>query len=149
MTYLYQKRGIWYLGWPDTSGRRRQHSLRTRDHQMAQVLEDMDEVICYVKNDHLGFVIPYTLNGDQRHYYADFLVRLDDGHGSEDPLSLIVEVTGARGEEKEAKVATARTLGVSAVNNAGTWGRWAFIEVTDPWDAKSAVCRALRDPGDE
>ncbi len=28
---------------------------------------------------------------------------------------------------------------VPAVNNAGTWGRWAFIEITDPWDAKNTI----------
>jgi hypothetical protein len=33
---------------------------------------------------------------------------------------------------KEAKVSTAKALWVPAVNNAGTWGRWGFIEIRDP-----------------
>ena len=41
----------------------------------------------------------------------DFIVRLSDGHGPDDPLNLIVEVSGQKdgkiGEEKAAKVATA------------------------------------------
>jgi type III restriction enzyme len=110
------------------------------EQKMAQVLEDeVPEVISYVKNQNLGFFIPYTINGDQRHYQPDFLVRLDDGRGRENPLSLIVEVSGQRDREKEAKVTTARTLWVPAVNNAGTWGRWAIVEITDPWDAVQTI----------
>lgn len=109
------------------------------EQKMAQTLEDMDEVVCYVKNQNLGFLIPYTVSGDQRNYMPDFIVRLDDGHGREDPLSLIVEVSGERDADKAAKVATARNLWVPAVNNAATWGRWAFVEISDPWDAKCTI----------
>ena len=30
-------------------------------------------------------------------------------------------------------MATARTLWVPAVNNHGGFGRWAFVEIDDPW----------------
>lgn len=43
-----------------------------------------------------------------------------------------------------AKVATARTLWVPAVNNHGGFGRWDFIEVSDPWDAANAIRNFLR-----
>jgi type III restriction enzyme len=117
------------------------------EQKMAQALEDMPEVIAYVKNHNLGFLIPYTLNGDQRHYMPDFIVRLDDGRGSEDPLNLLVEVTGERKKDKAAKVATARNLWIPAVNNAATWGRWAFIEISDPWDAKNTISAYVRKGG--
>ena len=113
------------------------------EQKMAQTLEDMDEVVSYVKNHNVGFLIPYTINGDHRNYTPDFIVRLDDGHGRDDPLNLIVEVSGQKtgkiGKEKAAKVAAARNLWVPAVNNAGTWGRWAFVEIDDPWDAMTAI----------
>jgi hypothetical protein len=32
--------------------------------KLAQELEDMPEVFAYVKNQSLGFTIPYTVNGD-------------------------------------------------------------------------------------
>jgi predicted nucleotidyltransferase len=48
-------------------------------------------------------------------------------------------VSGLRDKDKVAKVATARTLWVPAVNHHGGFGRWAFVEVTDPWDAESAI----------
>ena len=43
--------------------------------KIAQVLESMSSVTAYVKNDHLGFAVPYTLDGEQRSYLPDFLVR--------------------------------------------------------------------------
>jgi type III restriction enzyme len=109
------------------------------EQKMAQTLEDMPEVIRYVKNDHLGFYIPYAINGQRKNYVADFIVHLDDGHGPDDPLQLIIEVSGQPGKKKAAKTSTAETLWVPSVNNAGEWGRWAFIEITDPWDAANQI----------
>ena len=54
-------------------------------------------------------------------------------------LNLIVEVSGEPKPEKAAKVETARTLWVPAVNNHGGFGRWAFLEISDPWDAKNTI----------
>lgn len=50
-----------------------------------------------------------------------------------------LEVTGEKKKDKAAKVATAQTLWVPAVNNHGGIGRWAFLEIADPWDARSAL----------
>ncbi len=46
------------------------------EQKMASALEEMDEVICYVKNQNLGFSIPYTINGEERNYYPDFIARI-------------------------------------------------------------------------
>ena len=107
------------------------------EQKMAQALEEMDEVICYVKNHNLGFTIPYTLNGEDRNYIPDFIVRVHAG--DEEPLNLIIEVTGEKKKDKAAKVSTARNLWVPAVNNHGGFGRWAFLEISDPWDAKNTI----------
>jgi hypothetical protein len=82
--------------------------------KLAHDLEDMTEVLAYVKNQNLGFTIPYAINNVEHQYYPDFLIRIDDGHGKDDPLNLILEVTGERKQEKEAKTATARTFWVPA-----------------------------------
>ncbi len=113
------------------------------EQKMAQTLEDMDEVVCYVKNQNLGFTIPYTLNGEEHNYIPDFIARIKDGNGKTDLLNLIIEVTGEKERDKEAKVGTARALWVPAVNNHGGFGRWAFVEINDPWDAMSAIRNAL------
>jgi type III restriction enzyme len=113
--------------------------------KLAQVFEDeMPEVISYVKNFQLGFAIPYTLDGEERNYLPDYLLRVDDGHGQDDLLNLIVEVTGERKKDKAAKVSTARTLWIPAVNNHAAYGRWAFVEITDPWDAKNTLRAAIK-----
>ncbi len=110
----------------------------------ALALENLPEVLAYVKNQSLGFTIPYTLGGEEKKYIPDFLVLVDDGRGRDDLLHVIVEVTGARREDKQVKVDTARRLWVPAVNNHGGYGRWRFIEVEDPWYAETQIREELR-----
>ena len=50
-----------------------------------------------------------------------------------------MEVTGEKKKDKAAKVATARALWVPAVNNHGGFGRWAFLEIADPWNAQNLI----------
>jgi len=120
------------------------------EQKLAQTLEDMDEVVSYVKNQGLGFAIPYTYNGEESNYIPDYLVRIRDAPGQE--MTLIIEVTGQRKKDKEAKVSTARNLWVPAVNNHASaslstgsgFGRWAFLEIQDPWDAQNLIRAFLR-----
>lgn len=113
----------------------------TWEQKMAQVLENMDEVVSYVKNHGLNFTIPYLLNGDEKNYVPDFIVHIKNGDGA--IVNLIVEVTGEKKKEKAVKVATARNCWIPAVNNHGGYGRWGFIEITDPWDAMNTIRKAL------
>jgi type III restriction enzyme len=108
------------------------------EQKMATVLEDMPEVLAYVKNQSLGFSIPYVLEGDARQYIPDFLVHLRIP-GIEEPLNLILEVSGEKRKDKAAKVETARNLWVPAINNHGGFGKWAFLEITDPWDSVGLI----------
>jgi len=118
--------------------------------KMAETLEEMDEVVHYVKNHNLGFIIPYTLDGEEHGYIPDYIVRLRlpspsqgeaaEGVGEgEGVLNLILEVSGEARKDKAAKVATARNLWVPAINNHGGYGRWLFLEISDPWDAKNTI----------
>ncbi len=104
------------------------------EQKMAQVLEAMDEVLAYAKNHNLGFTIPYVLGSEERSYTPDYIVHVDDGQVP--PLNLILEVSGAARRDKAAKVSTARNLWVPAVNTHGGFCRWAFLEISDPWDAE-------------
>jgi len=97
-------------------------------------------VTAYFKNHNVGFTIPYTHNGDNRNYHPDF-VALVRKNGIE--RHLILEVTGQKRPDKEAKVAAARNLGVPAVNNHEAFGRWAFLEITDPWNAGNDISAFL------
>jgi type III restriction enzyme len=117
------------------------------EQKLAHALEEMPEVVCYVKNQSLGFSIPYALDGQNRNYFPDFIVRVRDRYAQEhgdgedgaNLLNLLIEVTGEKKKDKAAKVATARNLWVPAVNNHGGFGRWAFLEISDPWDAEGTV----------
>ncbi|MBS1717343.1 MAG: DEAD/DEAH box helicase family protein [Armatimonadetes bacterium] len=107
--------------------------------KLAETLETMPEVVRYVKNQNLGFTIPYTIDGAQRNYFPDFIAVIRDREDPEDLLHLIIEVTGEKKKEKEAKVETAKSLWVPAVNNHGGLGRWGFIEIQDPWETRRLI----------
>ena len=96
---------------------------------VCEKLEGMVEVRAYAKNQGIGFRIPYTCDGRAGNYYPDLIVKIDDGHGDDDLLNLILEVSGQKKKEKDAKVQTTKTLWVPGVNNLGTFGRWTFLEI--------------------
>jgi type III restriction enzyme len=67
----------------------------------------------------------------------DFIVLVDDGHGAEDLLHLIVEIKGYRREDAKEKKATMENYWVPGVNNLGTYGRWAFAEFTEVYQIEA------------
>lgn len=109
------------------------------EQKVAQTLEEIDAVVRYAKNEGLGFTIPYAIEGTEKNYIPDFIACIDDGHGVDDLLNLIIEVSGEARKDKAAKVSTARSLWIPAVNNHGGFGRWSFIEVADHWSAESLI----------
>ena len=102
--------------------------------EFARVAEQHPNVISYVKNQGLGLEIPYKDGSMARAYIPDFIVQIDDGHGTDDPLNLIVEVKGYRRENVKLKSETMRTQWVPGVNNLGAFGRWAFEEFNDVFE---------------
>lgn len=119
---------------------------------VAKRLEQMPEVLAYVKNQNLGFTIPYEYQGVSRQYIPDFVVKLDmslrgdalppkqspndeevaSGYRPRnDILYLLIEVTGKKDDKKALKVKTAREMWIPAVNNSGKYGTWAMLEVQD------------------
>lgn len=69
---------------------------------------------------------------------------LDDGHRRW-AFRPGVEVTGERKKDKIAKVDAAGTYWVPAVSNLGEFGRWAFTEITDPWEAADLIAQNIHD----
>lgn len=96
---------------------------------VAKRLEQMPEVLAYVKNQNLGFTIPYEYQGVSRQYIPDFVVVLETPDKSK--LNLLIEVTGKKDDKKGLKVKTAREMWIPAVNNSGKYGTWAMLEVQD------------------
>jgi type III restriction enzyme len=97
--------------------------------EFCRVVESHPRVKGYVKNQGLGFEVPYRYGSNMRKYLPDFIVQVDDGRA--DLLNLVVEVKGYRGEDAKEKKATMDTYWIPGVNNLGAHGRWAFVELKD------------------
>lgn len=105
--------------------------------EFCRVAEKHPQVRAYVKNHNLGLEVPYRYGSENRKYRPDFIVLIDDGHGPDDLLHLIVEIKGYRREDAKEKKATMDTYWIPGVNNLGTYGRWAFAEFTDIYEIQS------------
>ena len=112
--------------------------------EFCRVVESHPQVLAYVKNHNLGFAIPYRQGMDNRTYVPDFIVAVDDGRGPDDPLNLIVEIKGYRGEDAKDKKKTMDSYWVPGVNRLGTFGRWAFAEFRDVLDMEGDFKRVIR-----
>jgi type III restriction enzyme len=114
---------------------------------LPPILEAHPRVLSYVKNHNLGFEVPYRMGQTQRRYIPDFIVQVDDrpeadrsaGEPPADPLNLVIEVKGFRGEDAKEKANTMKTYWVPGVNNLGSYGRWAFCEFTEVWDMEEKL----------
>ena len=107
--------------------------------EFARAAEAHPRVISYVKNQGLGLEVPYKDGAVARLYVPDFIVNIDDGRGSEDPLHLIVEVKGYRQENVKLKSETMHQKWIRGVNNLGAYGRWAFKEFTDVFEMQKEL----------
>jgi type III restriction enzyme len=105
--------------------------------EFCRVAESHERVLAYTKNHNLGLEVPYRYGSIMRKYIPDFVVHIDDGHGADDPLNLIVEIKGYRGEDAKEKKSTMDTYWVPGVNNLGGYGRWAFAEFREIYAIES------------
>ena len=105
--------------------------------EFCRVAEAHPRVKSYVKNHNLGLEVPYRYGSETRKYLPDFIVLVDDGHGADDLLHLIVEIKGYRREDAKEKKSTMETYWVPGVNNHGQFGRWTFAEFTEVYQIES------------
>ncbi|WP_186420138.1 DEAD/DEAH box helicase family protein [Bosea sp. CS1GBMeth4] len=103
--------------------------------EFCRVAEAHPGVLAYVKNQNLGLEVPYLMGSTPRKYLPDFIVRINDGQA--EPLNLIVEIKGYRGEDAKEKANTMRAYWVPGVNNLGKFGRWAFAEFTAVYEIEA------------
>lgn len=107
------------------------------EREFCRVVESHPKVRAYVKNHGLGFEVPYRYGSVMRKYLPDFIVLVDDGHGPDDLLHLVVEIKGYRGEDAVVKKSTMDTYWVPGVNHLGIYGRWAFAEFTEVYQIEA------------
>jgi type III restriction enzyme len=107
--------------------------------ELARVLEASPHVRAYVKNQGLGLEVPYRSGAEARRYLPDFVAVVDDGQGPANPLHLVVEVKGYRGEDAKEKKLAMEGSWVPAVNRLGRFGRWDFVELVDVWEMQKEL----------
>jgi type III restriction enzyme len=84
----------------------------------AYHVDQHPRVAAFVKNQGLGFAIPYLHNGQLHNYVPDFIVRLDNG------VHLVLETKGHDLLEDVKTQAAERW--VRAVNAEGSFGEWRY-----------------------
>ncbi len=97
----------------------------------AKTLEEIDSVVAYVKNQFLGFAIPYTKDGKDREYFPDFIVRIKNKNGVE--KNLIIEISGMSQDKAEKKwfVENRWLPAVNALKEKHKYPEWHFIEIAN------------------
>ncbi len=111
--------------------------------EFCRVAEGHPRVKAYVKNQGLGFEVPYLYGAEPRRYLPDFIVHVDDGHGPDDLLRLVVEIKGYRREDAKIKKETMETRWVPGVNNLSKYGRWAFAEFCDVYEIQEDFAKRV------
>ncbi|SNR73651.1 hypothetical protein [Paracoccus sediminis] len=91
----------------------------------AFLLDSHSGVKRWVKNDRLGFTIPYRQRGLLARYIPDFIVVTDRDE------NVIVEIKGQVTDDADAKAKAAERW-VEAVNRLGGHGVWRYLLVEDP-----------------
>jgi type III restriction enzyme len=105
--------------------------------EFCRVAESHPKVRAYVKNHNLGLEVPYRYGSEMRVYRPDFIVLVDDGHGLEDLLHLVVEIKGYRREDAKEKKSTMETYWAPGVNHLRSFGRWSFAEFTEVYQIEA------------
>jgi type III restriction enzyme len=82
-------------------------------------------VLRWVKNDRLGFFIPYRNRGVPARYLPDFIAVTDRG------VNVIVEIKGQYNDNADVKAKSAARW-VAGVNRLGEHGEWRYVIVSDP-----------------
>lgn len=112
--------------------------------EFCRVVESHPQILAYTKNHNLGLEVPYRYGSELRTYLPDFILLVDDGHGPDDLLRLIIEIKGYRREDAREKKATMDSYWIPGVNNLQTHGRWAFAELRDIYSLEPDLEAAIR-----
>ena len=97
----------------------------------AKTLEEIEEVDAYVKNQFLGFTIPYVKDGKDKPYFPDFVARVKGKDGV--AKNLIIEISGMSKDKAEKKwfVENRWLPAVNAVRDKHAYPEWQFIEIAN------------------
>ena len=100
-------------------------------------LDRNNNVVAWVKNDHLGFEIPYTFEGVIHKFRPDFITKLVIG------TTLILETKGQDSQQDRTKREFLDEW-VRAVNGHGGFGKWAWAVSRNPKDVVEILQTAAK-----
>lgn len=103
----------------------------------AYMLDKLEAVESFVKNDHLGFRILYNYKGVIRKFYPDFIIHLQNGD------YLILEIKGQDDEQNRTKRAFLDEW-VKAINEHGGFGNWQWQVSFHPSDLEKILLHSLK-----
>jgi type III restriction enzyme len=109
---------------------------KTWEQAAAYYIDQHPGVAAFVKNQGLGFAIPYMDNGQIHDYIPDFIVRLTTGD------QLILETKGY--DEREAVKVAAANRWVDAVNAEGSFGRWCYAVARHPNEVPQMIYEMVK-----
>jgi type III restriction enzyme len=102
----------------------------------AYIIDTHPMTDAFVKNEGLGFTIPYFHNGEDHDYIPDFIIRFKTSKSN----YLILETKGWD-ELRDVKKAAALRW-ISAINNDGKHGYWQYV-MCAAWDVQKEINKAV------
>ena len=101
-------------------------------------LDRNEDVISWVKNDHIGFAINYVFKGVVHRFYPDFLIKLNN------KKMLILEVKGRDDQQNKTKREFLDEW-VRAVNSDGRFGHWCWDVSFRTSDIKDKIIKHAKE----
>jgi type III restriction enzyme len=97
----------------------------------AKTLEEIDLVQSYVKNQFLGFSVPYSKDGKDHLYFPDMIARVKSKSG--EYKNLIIEISGMSKDKAEKKwfLENRWLPGINAMREKYDYPEWHFIEIAN------------------
>lgn len=131
----------WYTKKPAEYTTKSHINLATYDSKWemsaGQELERNKNVISWVRNDHIGFIIKYMYNGIIHDYWPDFLIRLKNN------VTLVLEIKGIDDDQNKEKRRYLKEW-VDVVNECGGYGTWVWDVAFNPSDVRGIIDNHLR-----
>lgn len=94
---------------------------------------EIDDIESWVKNDHLGFTIPYIHKGLLKPYFPDFILNYKDNK------HLMLEIKGKEREEDQSKWESAELWCDALNSDKESWGEWKFRVVKNKPTIKDLI----------
>ncbi|MCD8289913.1 MAG: hypothetical protein LUC91_00235 [Prevotella sp.] len=110
----------------------------------AKTLEELPQVVRYVKNHFLDFKIPYLDGSIEHNYIPDFIAVVKTADDKE--ANLIIEISGFSNDKtghKDLKRKYTNDYWLPAANSLNTYGKWDFIEISDIDNIKALLTEKI------